>query len=448
MASGETSEANSRLQDDTAPNPEPARSEAGDVASILSSRMNDRASKDGGDTADPTTQSGDQSSSQRRSLQTGTADGTSRPNTGVTRSSSQRGAWSQTTPSRRGFASNNTQRGSIPGSVSNSSITRPPSAASRTHVPSLTSHAFFRPMSSQRLQAQRGASRPPTMAQQGMSEDGSVDGASTGPRNSVISNQTARQGAGAEGEGEMLPPPSRGTEMTEQETMERVTANTSPTHGHHPTGSLSESVRPLQRNPANTKGLSLNIDKSYKNGGLPTPSKSPLSFRSSFLLPTRGDPAPNSPNRSTHGREKLESVASSPALTQHDQPKSSTKQKRSYNHEFFTGNTVFFLGGRLQNTYSKPINIATGLFVLIPSVLFYVFSASWLWHNISPAIPIVFAYIFYICMSSFIHASVSDPGVCAVQFLLSFAPFAKLLRFFLGTSIQCHLLMIARILYD
>ena len=50
-------------------------------------------------------------------------------------------------------------------------------------------------------------------------------------------------------------------------------------------------------------------------------------------------------------------------------------------------------------------------FVLTPGVLFFIFSAPWLWYNISPAIPIIFAYVFYICMSSFIHASVSDPGV-------------------------------------
>lgn len=409
----------SKPQDDAVPNPDLTRSEVGDVASILSSRMTDIVSDDGGEyPADLGAGSAGQSA--RRSMQTATADGVSRPNTGVTRSSSQRGAWNQALPSRRGFAGTSAQRGSIPDSISSSSVARPPTAASRTHVPSLTSHAFFRPMSSQRLQAQRGGSRPVTIAQQGMSEDGSVEGGSSVARNSVNSNQMARQGAGTPGthdDGEGPPPPSRGTEMTEQETMERVTANTSPTHGHHPTGSLSESVRPLQRNPANTKGLSLNIDKSYKNGGgLPTPSKSPRSFRSSFLLPTRGDAAPNSPNRSTQGREKLDSVASSPGLTPTDPPKDTRKLKLGSNYEYFTGNTVFSIGGRLQNTRSTPINIGTGLFVLTPGVLFFVFSASWLWHDISPAIPILFAYVFYICMSSFIHASVSDPGVsCPVH---------------------------------
>jgi palmitoyltransferase ZDHHC9/14/18 len=390
----------------TFPNPDVARSEAGDVASILSSRMTDIASDDGGEhPTDPTNRSTAQSPGQRQSIQT-----TSRPNTAVTGVSSQRGAWPQAAPpSRRGYVSSNaTQRGSTLGSVSGSTAARPQSATSRTHVPSLTSHAFFRPMSSQRLQAQRGGPRPATMVQQSMSEDGSAEGGSSVARQSVNSNPTARQGEDVDGPR----PLSRGTEMTEQETMERVTANTSPTHDHHPTGSLSESVRPLQRNPANAKGLSLTIDKSYKNGGgLPTPSKSPRSFRSSFLLPTRGDAAPNSPNRSTQGREKLSSVASSPGLTPIDAPKPKPKQKLGANHQYFTGNTVFCWGGRLQNTREKPINIATGLFCIIPGVLFFVFSAPWFWHNISPAIPIVFAYVFYICMSSFIHASVSDPGV-------------------------------------
>ncbi|KAF8851110.1 hypothetical protein BDZ45DRAFT_601943 [Acephala macrosclerotiorum] len=404
MASPDNPTSNAPPNTDDYPN---AQSEAGDAGSILSSRMTDIASDDGGEqVADPARRSAAQIPAQRRSMQTNA----SRPNTGVTGVSSHRGAWAQAPPSRRGHVTQNSaSRVSAFGSVSGSTG-RPQSSTSRTHVPSLTSHAFFRPMSSQRLQAQRGGSRPPTVGQKGMNEDSSAEGGSS-IRQSVNSNQTARQTISPGPDDR--PPPSRGTEMTEQETMERVTANTSPTQGHHPTGSLSESVRPLQRNPANTKGLSLNIDKSYKNGnGLPTPSKSPRSFRSSFLLPTRGDVAPNSPNRSTQGREKLPSAASSPGLTPVEAPKTPPKQQKlGNNHEYFTGNTMFFWGGRLQNTRHRPINIATGLLVVIPSVLFFIFSASWLWHNISPAIPLVFAYLDYICLSSFFHASVSDPGI-------------------------------------
>jgi palmitoyltransferase ZDHHC9/14/18 len=81
------------------------------------------------------------------------------------------------------------------------------------------------------------------------------------------------------------------------------------------------------------------------------------------------------------------------------------------NYEYFTGNTLFFGGGRLQNSRDKPINIATGIFVVLPSALFFAYSAPWLWHHISPAVPILFAYLFYLCLSSFIHASVVDPGI-------------------------------------
>lgn len=389
---------------DAFPTSQIAHSENGDADSILSSRMTDIASEDGRDPAELAAQL-----NRRPSVQTATD--ASRPNTGVTGVSSQRGAWNQSPPSRRGYASQaSTQRGSISASASASTIGtgRPQSSTSKTHVPSLTSHAFFRPMSSQRLQAQRGGSRP-NIAQLGVSEDGSVEGGSVARQNSINSNQTARQGQTVQDDEEGPPPPSRGTEVTEQETTGRLTANASPTHGPA-AGSLTESVRPLQRNP-NAKGLTLDVDKNYKNQGLvPASAISPRSFRSSFLIPGRGESS-NSPNRSMQGREKLPSNASSPGFTPVDPPKEMMAQKLGSNYQYFTGNTTFCWGGRLQNTRHKPINIATGIFVAVPSILFFVFSASWLWHDISPALPIVFAYIFYLCMASFIHASVSDPGV-------------------------------------
>jgi palmitoyltransferase ZDHHC9/14/18 len=410
-----------------------AQSEAGDAGSILSSRMTDIASDDGRDqtpNANPTSKANQLG--RRPSTQTTAGDGASRPNTAVTGVSSQRNAWSQAPSSRRGFVSAAApQRGSIPGSIASSSTTRPPSA--KTHVP-LASHAFFRPMSSQRLQAQRGGSRTINMSQQ-MSEDGSVEGGN-GARTSIVSSQPERQGTIEDGEGR---PASRGTEVTEQGTTDRRTATTSPTQGYYQAGSITDSVRPLQRNPGNTKGLTLNLDTGYKNGGLPTPSKSPHSFRSGFLLAGRGNPGPDSPKRSTQGREKLSSVTSSPALTPTDAPKGIIqKPDLGRNYKYFTGNTVFCWGGRLQNTRHKPVNVATGLMVLIPGVLFFAFSAPWLWHNVSPALPIVFAYLFYICLSSFIHASVSDPGV-SPPFLApdGLNSCIDRCRFCLETSIRC-----------
>jgi palmitoyltransferase ZDHHC9/14/18 len=391
----------------SAPDPQVAPSEAGDAESVLSSRMTDIISEDGDAyTADPTISS----QSRRPSTQTATGDAASRPNTGATAISSHRNAWSATSPTRRGFVSRTpSQRANITGGASGSNTSRPQSATSRTHVPSLTSHAFFRPMSSQRLQAQRGGPRP--APEQGTAEDGGIETDGSVRRNSLQSNSTAMQGPVAHAGLDGRPPPSRGTEMTEQGTMDRMTANTSPTTENYPAGSLTDSVRPLQRNAANMKQLSLNLDTGYKTvGSVPTLVKTPRSFRSGFLLPTRGDNE-NSPNRSTQGREKLSSAASSPGLGSFDTGKGAPKQKLGSNYQYFAGNTVFWLGGRFQNARSRPVNIATGSFVVIPSVLFFIFSAPWLWRNISPGIPIAYAYVFYICMSSFIHASVTDAGV-------------------------------------
>ena len=64
-------------------------------------------------------------------------------------------------------------------------------------------------------------------------------------------------------------------------------------------------------------------------------------------------------------------------------------------------------------------------------------SASWLWHHVSPAIPIIFAYLFFICFSSFVHASVVDPGVRVNLELFSSAPLT-LYRFSHGIFIRFH----------
>jgi palmitoyltransferase ZDHHC9/14/18 len=81
------------------------------------------------------------------------------------------------------------------------------------------------------------------------------------------------------------------------------------------------------------------------------------------------------------------------------------------NYEYFAGNMLFFLSGRCLNTRARPLNAATLILTVLPAALFFAFSAPWLWHHVSPAIPIIFAYIFYVCVSSFLHAALSDPGI-------------------------------------
>jgi len=389
--------------------PQYPRSTAGGPPSIVSSRMTDIASDDGaeGDAQDP-----------RRSTLSSDA-GASRPGTARTGISSNRtpvgSTWSQSQQLRRGLSG--ARRGSV---TASSGSPRPPSSTGRSHVPSLTSHAFFHPMSSQRLQAQRAGPRPPPGSisrQQSPFQESRAEASTSASRHNAAGPVPVPVPM------PMPVPPSRAGE-DEPRPMSHgtdFTSNTSPTRGHYPTASLSESVRPLQKKTAQSKGLSVNTDaKGYKNSAsLPTPR----SFRSGFLLPSKSNQAgDNGSGRSMPGAEKLNSAASSPqhSPTTKTKPKSkSTEQneKTGKNYQYFEGSTVFCFGGRLQNTKDRPVNLATGLVVVIPGVLFFIFSAPWIWHNLSPAIPIVLAYIFYICVSSFIHASALDPGVSQPRLL-------------------------------
>lgn len=297
----------------------------------------------------------------------------------------------------------------------------------RTHVSNVANKAFFRPMSSQVLQAQRGALPKSAAASAASKRESGQSIQSFGPG-----------GVGTDdGNGDMsgLPPPSRGTEMSLPETFlqsHASQATTSPTrevHSHGAGGSMSSSVRPIHHAPngedvVNERNLAINTDTSYRNQSSGLAAPSPGSFRSSFLLPSRGsNRGPESIRPSGQGHEKLSSAATS--LNRHRSGASNINTLPTHRHEVnkkeknwqhFPGNTVFAFGGRWQNADDRPVNLATGFLVLVPAGLFFGFSARYLWHNINPALPIVFAYIFYLCFSSFVHASVSDPGVSAPSF--------------------------------
>ncbi|KAF7125203.1 hypothetical protein CNMCM5793_001312 [Aspergillus hiratsukae] len=278
---------------------------------------------------------------------------------------------------------------------------RPGSSASRlsrTHIPSLTAQGFFRPMSSQRLQAHRG--RPVTKETATSSEDWNdqIDQ----NRRSLISNSTFPQSSVPQEEA----PPSRGTEFTDPIIPDRNTSNASPI-GNTTIRSVGESAQLLNDRDRVYKITPQHLNLGVNHSNIDTsdpPQRSPLSF----LSLQNKNPAPDS--RDSRAHERLSSADSSPGSIQ-KQHHTTGRANLGKNYEHFTGNTVFFGRGRFQNSRDKPVNIATGIFVVLPSALFFAYSAPWLWHHISPAIPILFAYLFYLCFSSFIHASVVDPGI-------------------------------------
>ena len=292
----------------------------------------------------------------------------------------QRELWSSTPPSRNwGTPVSTTGQwrptNAFGGSgISMSNTSRPQSSASRssrTHMPSVSSHAFFRPMSSQRLQAQRGV-RPTTGNQSIISTTNQSEVTDPANRRSVISNQTG-QSVNPDLD---QPPPSRGTEFTENDPRDRATANASP-DGHHAKQSVDGSIRPLHQKPSTVAEASRG-GSSYKVGGLQVNGQqSTGSFRSSFLLPQRDETPIRSPTRSpTQGHQRLSSDATLPK-SHHSHDKEMPKLGaglRERNYKYFSGNTRFWFGGRFQNTRDRPINIATGILVVLPCCLFLAYS--------------------------------------------------------------------------
>ncbi|KAL1995511.1 hypothetical protein VTN49DRAFT_1698 [Thermomyces lanuginosus] len=301
-----------------------------------------------------------------------------------------------------------------PGISFGATAARPGSSSSRmsrvtqTHVPSLTHQAFFRPMSSQRLQAHRGP-RPPTQGPAPSSPPADEpEDDRTRHRHSLLSNSTVRAGLQAM---DLEVPPSRGTDFTDPIIPDRNTSNASPTGNTTTARSLGESVQLLhEREKKPMPGSRLSIKSYAPSNHLrdDPPQKSPMSFRSGLLtLQNKNEEVEDEQDRS---HQRLSSTGSSAARSMKPEPQQPTEDL-GRNYEYFTGNNVFFGKGRFLNSRDKPINIATGLLVILPAGLFFGYSAPWLWHNVSPAIPIIFAYLFFICFSSFIHASTVDPGI-------------------------------------
>lgn len=88
------------------------------------------------------------------------------------------------------------------------------------------------------------------------------------------------------------------------------------------------------------------------------------------------------------------------------------KHKSYKNYQKHQGTKYIYLfGGRLRTVKQAPLNIAIGVVLVAAGVLFWVFEAKWVWYHISPAVPIIFSYVWIVLSSMFIKASTSDPGV-------------------------------------
>lgn len=115
------------------------------------------------------------------------------------------------------------------------------------------------------------------------------------------------------------------------------------------------------------------------------------------------------------------------------------RQTHTRNYKLYVGKTIFFCGGRFLSSRAFWA-FGVSLFLLIaPSVLFLIFTYAfllqkephilyltypdrcpWLWYHVSPAVPILFAYLFCLTIASMFKTSWTDPGVSAFVAMVIF----------------------------
>ncbi|EMC97749.1 hypothetical protein BAUCODRAFT_31749 [Baudoinia panamericana UAMH 10762] len=345
----------------------------------------------------------------------------SRP-TSMDASVDSRGALRAATPpfgTRRGlaaFKSGSSLRQSVDAGSDGGAASRPGSAMSqnRTHVPSLVAQGFHNPMSGQKLQAQRNSVRPGSslaMAQNAINSQRESQESLHRHRYSDASVNTLRDGPVAVKAEDVPPlPTSRGTATPADEAL----------RGGHTAASVASynSQAPLQDRQAPTNSLRIQTNGGLRKStsSLHTP-KSPKSLKASLGLGSRKTSS-HDRRPSPHQHEKLHSNPSSPSAAEKPSIPATSRTKRkgkTKNYEYFAGNMLFCCSGRLlnnRNTRAKPpLHIMTLIITILPCALFFGFSAPWLWHHVSPALPLVFAYVFFLTISSFLHAALSDPGI-------------------------------------
>lgn len=233
-------------------------------------------------------------------------------------------------------------------------ISRPESSASKTsrsHVPSLASHAFFRPMSPQRLQAQRGMIPSRTRMRSEDSEAGTETS-----RHSFTTNATEQA--------EPFPKRdlhSRGTESLDED--ERDTLHAGPNEDVT-LQSVSDGEGTFRYEPQGYRPQA--AEPQYKDAQHEhRPSRSPRSLSTNIIRNTA------SGHREAQGHERLSSSNNSPTFAKLPEDFKSSDER---NYQYYPGNTFFCFRGRWQNTRERPVNIASGILVLVPAILFLIYS--------------------------------------------------------------------------
>ncbi|KAF9969484.1 Palmitoyltransferase zdhhc14 [Actinomortierella ambigua] len=102
-------------------------------------------------------------------------------------------------------------------------------------------------------------------------------------------------------------------------------------------------------------------------------------------------------------------VAAATAATETEETHENSLWVRRY--KVFPGQNVFLLHGRIMTSRDFPAFIVAVLLILVPTGLFHGYVSPYLWYHLSPAAPLVQAYLFIVAFSTMLKTSWTDPGV-------------------------------------
>ncbi|EGD75394.1 hypothetical protein PTSG_06471 [Salpingoeca rosetta] len=81
-------------------------------------------------------------------------------------------------------------------------------------------------------------------------------------------------------------------------------------------------------------------------------------------------------------------------------------------YEVYTGKSKLWCGGRCITGDNYGAIIFSWIMILLASTLFFVFTAPFLWRDLSPAVVIICAYLLYTVVANLLWAGLTDPGIC------------------------------------
>lgn len=104
-------------------------------------------------------------------------------------------------------------------------------------------------------------------------------------------------------------------------------------------------------------------------------------------------------------------------------PRHTSSKSPRYNYQLYEDTPYIYLcGGRFHFVKKEPYSICIGIVLVATGILYWVFEAPWAWHHQSPAVVIIFSYLWLLSLFYLLKGTLSDPGIQKRNLHIPFEP--------------------------